>query len=84
MVDGTLVGAQAAEYQDGLDQADDVLGGHIAASKRLTYVWYALTEDRFAEYEERGEHYEGPPMMFVRVQKKYGHIYECGVAHPIY
>jgi hypothetical protein len=84
MVAGTLVGAQAADYQAGLDQADEVRGANSSEFKSVTYVWNALAEDRSAEYEQRGEAYEGPPFMFVRVQKKYGQIYQCGIGHPCY
>jgi len=84
MVDGTLVGAQAANYQSALDQADEVRGGSSSQSKSITYIWNALTEDRHAEHERLGKPYEGPPFMWVRVQKKYGQIYECGTGHPEY
>lgn len=84
MVAGTLVGAQATDYQAALDQADEVRGANSSQFKSVTYVWRGLTEDRSAEYEQRGEHYEGPPAMFIHVQKKYGHIYRCGISHPEY
>lgn len=73
-MDGRLAGAQAADFQDLLDSAQRI-------SEKSDFILYEFQLTGFDRtYEESSE--EGVPLLFVMVQKCFGHIYRCGVTAP--
>lgn len=74
LFDGQLAGADAAEFQPLLDTAQRI------TDRRQSIVYefqLAYLDKPFDEVRE-----EGVPYLYVKVQKKYGLIYECDVSAP--
>ena len=73
---GRLGGAQAAEFQRLLDTAQRI----TETDQAIIYEFQMTRFDR--PYEKAAE--EGVPLLFVMVQKKFGHIYACDVTAPCF
>ncbi len=69
---GRLAGADSTKYAAELAKADEIRKG-----KQLTrYVFF------LDDYRETGSGHEGHPVLYIQVQKKFGHIVQCGVTIP--
>lgn len=70
--DGKLAGAEAAQFQPLLDSAQQI-------NRRELFTLYKFQLTDFGRPYEEVEA-EGVPVMFVMVQKEYGHVYKCDIA----